>query len=834
MMTVWQELVLSSRLLQRDGRAGELTLLMAAIVIAVSSLTTVGFFTDRVQLALTQQSNQLLGADLTIVSDRPFDGIFESEARDRGLAITRTLRFPSMVIHGEDSQLADVKAVAAGYPLRGEVRLADRLFGEERVAREVPRAGTVWVDDRLLTRLNIKPGDTLNVGQVHLEVAALVTLEPDSGIGFINSAPRLLMNEADIAASGLIQTGSRVRYRLYVAGESNAVDAYRQWAQLRIGPGQSIEGIRDARPEIRSALERAERFLGLAALVSVVLSAVAIALAARRFLLRHLDGCAVMRCLGVRQNVVVRLYLLHFIVLGVLSGLLGCTIGYVAQTMLASLLGGLIAIELPWPSTLPAWQGLAAGVLLLLGFALPPLLSLAQVPMLRVLRRELGVPRGSGVAGYVLGLAVICALVLWKAQDLRLGLYVLGGFLTAAVLSAVLVLGALQLLSRLRTEGGVSWRYGVANLRRHALGNTIQVVALALGMMALLTLTLIRGDLLQSWQATLRPDTPNRFLVNIQPDQIQPLSAFFATRGIAQPPLFPMVRGRLTAVNDRPVSSADYVEDRAKRLIDREFNLSWAEQLQSGNRITSGRWWDAGDTRPDQLSVEDGIAMTLALKLGDRLTYDVAGNKFSATITSLRKVDWDSFNVNFFVIAPPQLLQGQPVSYISSFYVPQGQVATLNALVREFPNLVMVDIAQIIAQVQTMMDQVSNAVQFVFLFTLAAGLVVLYAAIASTRDEREYEAAIMRTLGASRRQIAATQFAEFALIGALAGLFAAAGASVLGYALALKVLNVPYLGNPWIWLIGVLSGGAGISLAGMLGTRRVLATPPLQSLRRMS
>ena len=834
MMTVWQELVLSSRLLQRDGRAGELTLLMAAIVIAVSSLTTVGFFTDRVQLALTQQSNQLLGADLTIVSDRPFDGIFESEARDRGLAITRTLRFPSMVIHGEDSQLADVKAVAAGYPLRGEVRLADRLFGEERVAREVPRAGTVWVDDRLLTRLNIKPGDTLNVGQVHLEVAALVTLEPDSGIGFINSAPRLLMNEADIAASGLIQTGSRVRYRLYVAGESNAVDAYRQWAQLRIGPGQSIEGIRDARPEIRSALERAERFLGLAALVSVVLSAVAIALAARRFLLRHLDGCAVMRCLGVRQNVVVRLYLLHFIVLGVLSSLLGCTIGYVAQTMLASLLGGLIAIELPWPSTLPAWQGLAAGVLLLLGFALPPLLSLAQVPMLRVLRRELGVPRGSGVAGYVLGLAVICALVLWKAQDLRLGLYVLGGFLTAAVLSAVLVLGALQLLSRLRTEGGVSWRYGVANLRRHALGNTIQVVALALGMMALLTLTLIRGDLLQSWQATLRPDTPNRFLVNIQPDQIQPLSAFFATRGIAQPPLFPMVRGRLTAVNDRPVSSADYVEDRAKRLIDREFNLSWAEQLQSGNRITSGRWWDAGDTRPDQLSVEDGIAMTLALKLGDRLTYDVAGNKFSATITSLRKVDWDSFNVNFFVIAPPQLLQGQPVSYISSFYVPQGQVATLNALVREFPNLVMVDIAQIIAQVQTMMDQVSNAVQFVFLFTLAAGLVVLYAAIASTRDEREYEAAIMRTLGASRRQIAATQFAEFALIGALAGLFAAAGASVLGYALALKVLNVPYLGNPWIWLIGVLSGGAGISLAGMLGTRRVLATPPLQSLRRMS
>ncbi len=820
------------RLLWRDYRAGELTLLIAAIVIAVASLTTVGFFTDRVRLALTQQSNQLLGADLIIVSDVPITSAFESEARSRGLAVTRALRFPSMVIHGEDSLLCDVKAVAPGYPLRGEARLADRLFGEERVAREVPAAGTAWVDGRLLSRLSLKPGDTLSVGHTQLRITALVTQEPDSGIGLINSAPRLLMNEADIAASGLIQTGSRVRYRLYIAGATPAVDAYRQWAQSRIGPGQSIEGIRDARPEIRSALERAERFLGLAALLSVVLSAVAIALAARRFLLRHLDGCAVMRCLGARQTVIVRLYLMHFAVLGAIASALGCAIGYAAQSLLALLLGELISVDLPWPSALPAWQGMAAGVLLLLGFALPPLVSLGQVPMLRVLRRELGVPRGLGAIGYALGLGIIGALVLWKAHDLKLGLYVLGGFVGVAVLSALLVLAVLRVLSRLRTEGGVSWRYGVANLRRHALGNTIQVVALGLGIMALLTLTLIRGDLLQSWQATLRPDTPNRFLVSIQSDQVQPLKAFFEARGIAQPALFPMVRARLIAVNDRPVSSADYVEDRAKRLVDREFNLSWAEEPRLDNQILAGRWWSPGDARIDQLSLEDGIAATLGLKLGDRLTYDAAGNQFSAAVTSLRKVDWDSFNVNFFVIAPPALLQGSPVSYITSFYVPPGQVTTLNALVREFPNLVMIDVAQIMAQVQKMMDQVSRAVQFVFLFTLAAGLVVLYAAIASTGDEREYEAAIMRTLGASRRQIAATQLAEFALMGGLAGLVAAAGASALGYVLALKVLHVPYLGNPWVWPIGVLSGALGIALAGMLGTRRVLMVPPLQSLRR--
>jgi putative ABC transport system permease protein len=825
-----QEILLALRLLWRDSRAGEVTLLAAAIVIAVGSLTTVSFFTDRVQLALTQQSNQLLGADLSIVSDRPFTDEFATEARARGLAVTRALRFPSMASHGGESLLSDVKVVASGYPLRGEVRLADGLFGAERVARDVPAAGTAWVDDRLLTRLNVKIGDTLAIGHLHLRIAALVTQEPDSAIGFLNSAPRVLMNDADIAASGLLQAGSRVRYRLYVAGETAAVDAYRTWAQARIGAGQGIEGIRDARPEIRSALERAERFLGLAALVSVILSAVAIALAARRFLRRHLDGCAVMRCIGARQATIVRLYLLHFVALATVAGSIGCVIGYMAQFALASWLGSFLAFVLPWPSLAPAGYGLAAGVLLLLGFALPPLVNLAQVSTLRVLRRDLGVPGGAGAIGYALGLAVICGLILWKAQDLRLGAYVLGGFLAAAGVSVLLVLAVLRLLSRVRAGGGVSFRYGVANLRRHALGNTIQVVALALGMMALLTLTLIRGDLLRSWQATLKPDAPNRFVISIQRGQVPPLNAFFAAHGIAQPAVFPMVRGRLIAINGRAVTSDDYAEDRAKRLIDREFNLSWAESMQPDNRLVAGKWWDAGAARPDQLSVEDGIATTLGLKLGDRLTYDVAGSSFDATITSLRKVEWDTFRANFFVIAPPQLLRGYPVSYMTSLFVPPGRAAMLNKLVGEFPNLVVVDVAQIMAQVQKMMDQVASAVQFVFLFTLAAGLVVLYAAIASTRDEREYESALMRALGASRRQIAATQFAEFALMGALAGLLAAGGASALGYALAVKVLNVPYAGSAWIWLIGVGAGGTGIALAGMLGTRRVLTTSPLRVL----
>ena len=830
-MGLAHEFMLALRLLWRDSRAGELRLLAASIVIAVASLATVGFFTDRVRQALEQQSNQLLGADLTVVSDRPLAAEFAQAASARGLAVAQGVRFPSMVVKGDENLLVDIKAVGDGYPLRGEMRIADAPGAPERVARSMPAVGTVWVDERLLTRLGLEVGDTLGVGELRLRVAALVTQEPDTVIGFLNSLPRLIMNADDIAATGLIRTGSRVRHRLYVAGADAEIEAYRAWAKQRIGPGQTTEGIRDARPEIRSALERAERFLGLAALVSVVLAAVAIALAARRFLLRHLDGCAVMRCLGARQATILRLYAFHFLLLALAASAAGCAVGYAAQAALATWLGSLVTVALPAPGWAPVWHGLAAGVLLLFAFALPPLASLARVSTMRVLRRELGVPRGFGSLGYVIGLALICATVLWRADDLRLGLYVLGGFLGAAAVSALFVLALLRALARLRPEGGIGWRYGVANLRRHTLASIVQVVALGLGIMALLTLTLIRGDLLQSWKATLRPDSPNRFVINIQPDQAQPLTQFFTQRDMAPPRLFPMVRGRLVAVNGRPVTAADFADERARRLVDREFNLSSALQPQPGNQVVAGRWWRAGDA-PDQLSVEEGIAATLGLRLGDRLTYDVAGTSFTSTITSLRKVDWDSFNVNFFVVTPPALLADHPHSYITSFYVPPGQVGTLNQLVREFPNLVMIDVAQIMAQVQKMMDQVSNAVQFVFLFTLAAGLAVLYAAIASTRDEREYEAAIMRTLGASRRQIAATQLAEFALIGALAGLLAAAGASALGYALALKVLNVHYAGNASIWLVATGCGALGIAAAGMLGTRRVISTPPLQSLRR--
>ncbi|MGV3627805.1 MAG: ABC transporter permease [Betaproteobacteria bacterium] len=830
------EIRLALRLLARDWRAGELTLLAVAVVVAVASVTTVGFFTDRVHQALNRQANQLLGADLVVSADRPLDAQFADEAKRLGLQVTYMLRFPSMAAGNGKTVLAEIKAVTAGYPQRGELRITDVLYTPDRRAGSIPASGTVWVDEKLLTRLQLKPGDTVEVGQSRLPASAIITQEPDSAIGFINAGPRVMMNQADVAATGLVQVGSRIRYRVQVAGSPNAVDAYRAWVDARLQPGQRVESIQDARPEIRSALDRAEKFLNLAALFSVVLAAVAVALAARRFLQRHLDACAVMRCHGASRGRVVRLYVVQFIALGLVASIVGSVAGFLAQHALALWLGSLVTVELPGAGAMPALHGFVTGLALLLGFSLPPLLALGNVPPLRVLRRDIGAPGGMGWFAYVLGASVIGSLILWKAGELRLGLMVFGGFVAAMLVAGLLAWGVIIAVSQLRSTG-VSWRFGIANLRRRRLASVLQVAALGVGVMALLTLTIIRGELLQLWQDSLPPDAPNRFIVNIQKDQVPALEKFFATQNIAMPELHPMVRGRLIKINERAVSSADYTDDRARRLADREFNLSWATKMQKDNLLVAGQWWDtSGNKKPrsDQFSMEDGIARALGIKIGDVLTFDSAGSSYAAEVTSLRKVDWDSFNVNFFLVAPPGLLEQQPVSFVTSFYLPPGNVELLNALVKQFPNFLLIDVAQVLNQVQAMITQVSRAVQFVFLFTLLAGLVVLYAAIASTQDERLYQATIMRTLGASRAQLARANIAEFAVIGALAGLIAAAGANALGYALASRIVNVGYTFSPTVWAVGIACSIVGIAAAGYLGTRQVLRISPLRVLRQLS
>jgi len=822
---------LALRLFVRDWQAGELRVLIAALIIAVGSVTTVSFFADRVGRTIVSEASQLLGADLVVVSDRPIEPLIASEARETGLRTSHAVRFRSMVRFGDRSLLTEVKAVAVGYPLRGRLRIRRQLEGEDFAPGRIPGTGKVWVDARLMRRLAISIGDIVALGEASFEVAALVSEEPESSAGFLNLGPRLMFNDADLTSTKLIMPGSRVQYRLFVAGESDALQTFRSFVDARLRIGQRVETIRDARPEIRSGLKRAERFLDLSALLAVVLAGVAVALAARRHLQRHFDACAMMRCLGAVQSEILWLHVLQFVAAGAIAALIGCGVGFACQQLLASVLAPLVQVRLPPPGLLPVLHGVATGFVLLLGFALPPLISLRRVPTMRVLRRDIGAPDPAGLGAYLVGASAIAVLVLWQARDLALGGYVLAGVVGTVLACAVVTIIAIRFLRRPLGRAGFGWRTGLANIRRRPVGSVLQVIAIGLGLMSLILLTLIRNELLVNWQNALPPDAPNRFLVNIQSNQIASLRRFLAEHGLAAPRLYPMVRARLTAVNGKPVSADDYLDDRARRLINREFNLSWTDTLQTDNRIVAGKWFDTDDRGKALISVEEGIAQTLGMSVGDVLSYDVAGARLEVKIASLREVQWDSFRVNFFVVAPPGVLESYPASWVTSFHLPREQGAMLDTLVREFSNLIVIDVEAILGQVVRMMDQVVRAVEFVFAFSLAAGVLVLLAAIASTHDERRLEAAVMRTLGATSGQLRILQITEFVFIGALAGLFAALGATIVGWILAHNVLNVAYQISPVVWIVGLVAGAVTVTAAGMAGTYRLIKTAPVEVFR---
>jgi len=820
-------------MLVRDWRAGELRVLALALVVAVASITSVGFFADRVGRALVRDAHQLLGADLVLVSDHPWQRRVVDEIARRGLQRAEAMTFISMAVAGENTQLAGVKAVTGNYPLRGRLRIAPAVNAPDGPAAAGPARGEVWIEERLVTALAAPVGSTLKLGKASLKIAAVLTLEPERGANFFNIAPRVFMNLADVPETGLVQPGSRVSYYLYAAGARDAVAGYEGWAHGMLGRGQRVDNLESGRPEVRAVIERAQRFLGLTALLAAILAGVAIALGTRRFVERHLDGCAVMRCFGATQAKLLQLYGLEFLLLGLASCLAGTLIGAAAQHVIAGILGELLRADLPAPSVLPAAQGFLVGLVLLLGFALPPLVQLKNVPAVRVIRREAGAARTGTVATYAVGLAALSGLLIWQAGDLRLGLSVVGGFGAAVALFALVAWLGLRFFSgsffsRSVGKQSISLRYGLANLRRHARGNAIQVASLALGLTAVLLLTLTRNDLVDAWRRSAPPDAPNRFLLGVQPDQLAEVKAFFAARRIAIPELSPMVRGRLTAVNGRKVSEADFTEDRARRLVEREFNLSYAERVPAHNTIVQGNWFSASE---NALSVEEGIARTLGWKMGDELTFTVGGESFTARITSMRKLRWDSMKVNFFVIGPQSLIGRFPASYISAFRLGPGDEALVNELTARFPNLTVVDVGAALRQAQGVVDQVITAVQVVFLFALGAGLLVLYSALVATEDERRREAAVMRVYGASRAQVTGSQRVEFLAMGLLAGVLATLGAAAIGQLLARRVFELDLPPSPELWIAGPLAGVLLLSLNAWLSARKVLSASPALSLR---
>ncbi|HVJ13773.1 MAG TPA: FtsX-like permease family protein, partial [Burkholderiales bacterium] len=756
---------------------------------------------------------------LVMVADHPWPSETAALVERAGVQRAEGINFISMA-SAKESQLAGVKAVTENYPLRGRLRIAPAPGAPDAPAERGPAPGTVWLEERLVSALDAPVGARVKLGRAEFQVAAVITLEPERSTSFFNIAPRLMMHIADVPSTGLVQTGSRVSYYMYAAGSADEIKALQK--SIPLARGERIDTLETGRPEVRAAIERAERFLGLTALLAAILAGVAVALGARRFVERHLDGCAVMRCLGATQPQLLRLYGIEFLLLGLGACAAGCAIGYVAQEAIAAAVAEVIAAELPAPRLLPAVQGFLVGLVLLLGFALPPLVQLKNVPAVRVIRRESGATKTSTLAAYAAGFGSLCALLVWQAGDLKLGLTVVGGFAAAVLVFFLVAWALLKLLTHQRSIALVrnkTLRYGLANLRRHARGNAVQIASLALGLTAVLLLTFTRNELVEAWRRSAPPDAPNRFLIGVQPEQLEPLQAFFAAHKVPVPDLYPMVRGRVVARNGTPVSEADYTEERAKRLVEREFNMSYMKDLPGHNTVVAGRWFDPGAR---EISVEQGIAERLGWKLGDELTWQVGSERFSVRITSLRKLRWDSMKVNFFVVTPPAVMEGFPASFISAFRLEPGAEPLISELATRFPNMTVIDAAAAVRQAQGVIDQLINAVQFVFLFALVAGLLVLYSALVATEDERRREAAVMRVYGASRAQVTGTQRAEFLAMGVIAGLLATLGAAAIGQLLARRVVELDLPPSLALWIAGPLAGLALLSLNAWLSSRKVL------------
>ncbi|HCY61733.1 MAG TPA: ABC transporter permease [Oxalobacteraceae bacterium] len=825
------------RMTARDWRAGELRFLMLALIVAVTALSSVGFFVDRMRAGLQRDAHQLLGGDLVVNADQPVTAAWRAEAQRRGLAVADTVAFPSMALAGKGvqsvSQLVSIKAVSSGYPLRGRVTVAQRPDGPASAAADIPAPGTVWADPALLGDLNVAVGDSLQLGEKRFTISRVIAVEPDRGAAFMNFAPRVLLRLSDLQATGLVQDGSRMTYRLLVAGQPEQARAYQKWLQEAMArntvKGVRLESLESGRPEMQATLERAEQFLSLVGLLTAMLAAVAVAMAARRFMLRHVDACAMLRCLGMPQGQVTALFLAEFIIVGLAGSALGVLLGFGAHFILLEWLGKLVAADLPAAGWLPALQGMATGLLLLTGFAMPPILQLREVPHNRVIRREQEAPKPLTLITYLFGLGAFTALLLWQSGNLKLGLLTAGGFLGGMILFAAVGWAGLQALRPLRTAlPHAAWRFAVTGLQRRAGATVIQVVALALGLMALLLLTVIRGDLVDAWHQATPADAPNRFIINIQPDQKDEIAARLRAIGAGDAELYPMIRGRLVEVNGAAINGSTYVDDRAQRLVNREFNLSTMAAMPPQNRISAGRWYDG--SKPEA-SVEEGLAKTLNLKLGDRLSFDIGGQIVSAPITSLRKLEWGSMRVNFFVILNPSLMQEMPQTWITAFHLPAEHGGFVNELTRNFPNLTIVDVGSIIRQIQGVVDQVVTAVEFLFLFTLAAGVLVLYAALMGSQDERTREAGLLRALGATRSQLSQAQRIEFTLVGGLSGVLAASGAAAVGWALARFVFKFEWVFDPAVWLAGLAVGIVCAFVGGWIALRNVLRQPPLQTLR---
>jgi putative ABC transport system permease protein len=823
--------MLGLRSLGREWRSGDLAVLFIALFVAVAALTGVGFLVDRVDRGMQLQASAVLAADLRLTSPDPVKASFVSEANSRGLRQARVTQLLSVVLKEDATQLTNIHAVSDGYPLRGTVRVSDRPFGTVQDVQGIPMPGECWPDSRVLAALGARVGDVLKVGAASLRVTRVLMSRPDQGSGFTDIAPSLLMNDADVPATQLIQPGSRVSYSGLFAGERRTVESFLAWMNKRSSTVDRIGDIAQVSPEVGSATRRAGRFLAIASLVSVLLCAVAIAMTARRYVQRHLDLAALLKTIGASRADVLWVCLTQLICIATVATVFGSVAGFGAQLALLAVVGDLLATELPPPGFLPVLLGFAAAVLLLIGFALPSMLRLARVPAMRVLRRDMGPPPLGAMLAFAPALAAVALLVLQVTDDTRMALWFVAGLAAASVSLMLVALLLVAGVARLRGKLGVAWRYGAANLSRRRAESVVQIVALGLGLSALLLLTILRGNLIDDWRARLPKNAPNYFFVNIPTQDRDPFRDMISADGGTMTRMLPMMRGRITRINGENMMEHKFADPRGMARATRENNLTWAAEIGPDNRITEGHWFTPAEAGKPLVSIATEMQRDLGLKLGDKLRFFIAGESFDVTISSFREVQWDSVQPNFFLMFPPGLLEGTAGTWMGSAQYRPTDPGSIATLVRRFPSVSIFDLDDLIGQVRSIIDKAVLAVQGVFVFTLLAGIVVLLAAVQVTRDERRYESAMLRTLGAQRRTVVAGVMLEFLLIGSLAGLMAAAAASTGSYFVSTRLLEIPFRPEVLVWIGGALGGALLVCIAGYIATRSALLQPPMTTLR---
>lgn len=811
-------LPLSIRLLNRQARSGSLLLLAAGLVLATAALVAVGLFTDRVGRALERSAGEALAADIAIASRAPLPAEFRERAESLGLAATELSTTNSVVFAGGASQLADIKAVNPGYPLRGRLRVAASINAAEQPVDSIPEPGTAWLEPRALRSLDIGVGDAIELGVLELIVTRVLAYEPDRADTGFQLAPRVLIHGADLEASELLGPGARVRHRLLVAGDVRAVEEFRQWARPRLDDRQRLLTVADQQQQTGAALEQARRFLGMAALTAVILSAVAVLLASLRFARAERDTVALLKAFGAGGNQVFAAVSLMLLWLALIAAALGALIGLGGQAVIAAVLAEGMPADLPPPRAGPVLAGAGFTLLLAAGFALPPLASLRKVPPMRILNRALDTGLTVGRLAWILPVAAALAIPVLQLGEFRLAAIVLGASAVLAGILALTAWGTMHAGRALSRRARGAWRFGLAGLNRRRSAGIIQTTALGLGLMALLLLVIVRGELLGQWRASLPPDTPDHFAVNIQPEQRQAVAGTLQAMGAARLQIRPMATARLVEV-----SGAEPPED----AFTGQVNVSWIDALPPANRIAQGAFWSPGDT--GQVSLAARWAERTGVGLGDEMTFESGARRFTATVTSIREVDWGSFNANFFILLTPEAGEALPHQYIASFYLPDG--GGLREFHREFPNVSVLDVGAILARVGEIIEQVSRAAQVVFAFTLAAGLIVLLAALEATRDQRRTESALIRTLGADNTTVRAGLLIEYGAMAVIAGALATAGAAITGWLLARELFEFAYRPSPLLFAAGFAGSLVLVVGAGWLGNRSVLTTPPVRVLR---